>query len=229
MCGRFSLFVPQPDVERRFEASATEPLGERYNIAPGDDVAVIRADAPNVIDQYEWGLLPHWVDDPSDWPSPINARAESVEEKPSFRDAAANRRCLVLADGFYEWSGTRGSKQPYRITVDDREPFAFAGLWDQWSAGSDQRRTVTIITTDANATVAPIHDRMPVILEPGEETRWLEAADPADRATLLDPYPDDDGLQSYPVSRAVNDPTNDDPSVIEPADSGEQSGLGDFT
>lgn len=227
MCGRFSLFVPQADVERRFEASATEPLGERYNIAPRSDVAVVRNETPDVIDQHRWGLLPGWVDDPDDWPHPINARAETVEEKPSFREAAAERRCLVLADGYYEWQGSRGAKQPYRITRGG-EPFAFAGLWARWTANGEERCTVTIVTTAANDTVADIHDRMPVILEPDEDGRWLAADDPETRAGLLDPYPDDDGLEAYPVSTAVNDPSNDRPSLVEPVDVGEQSGLDEF-
>ncbi|MDZ7701684.1 MAG: SOS response-associated peptidase [Halobacteriales archaeon] len=227
MCGRFSLFVPQPDVERRFEASATRPLGERYNIAPRTDVPVVRADEPDVIDQIRWGLRPGWVDDPGEWPHPINARAETVEEKPSFREAAAERRCLVLADGYYEWTGTRGSKQPYRIAMGG-EPFAFAGLWDAWRSNGDALRTVAIVTTAANETVGEVHDRMPVVLEPDEEAAWLAADDPDERAALLDPYPDDGGLEVYPVSRAVNDPANDRPSLVEPIDIGEQAGLEEF-
>lgn len=228
MCGRFSLFVAQSTVEARFDAAASQPLDERYNIAPGDDVAVIRGDEPDVIDQYEWGLLPRWVDDPDDWPYPINARAETIEEKPSFREAANQRRCLVIADGYYEWAGSRGTKQPYRITRGDDEPFAFAGLWDRWTSTDEERRTVTIVTTDANATVTPIHDRMPAILRRDDEPRWLDAGDPAERENLLDPYPDDDGLETFPVSRAVNDPANDTPAVVEPVDVGEQAGLGEF-
>lgn len=228
MCGRFSLFVPAPDLEQRFDAAVVEPLEPRYNIAPGDEVAVIRDDEPDAIDRHEWGLLPGWVDDPDDWSFPSNARAETVEEKPSFRHAVAERRCLVLADGFYEWSGTPGSKQPYRVGLDGNEPFAFAGLWERWGADGDERRTVTILTTDANAIVAPVHDRMPVILQPDEERRWLEADQPATRADLLDPYPDDVGLEVYPVSRAVNDPANDHPAVVEPVDVGEQAGLDEF-
>lgn len=237
MCGRFSLFVPPSVLEERFDAEAAEPLVPRYNVAPGDDVAAIRNADQGSIDALEWGLLPSWVDDPEDFPKPINARAETLGEKPSFRDAFAERRCLVLADGFYEWKGARGAKQPYRIARVDDEPFAFAGLWETWGANGegtrgggtddDTLRTVTIVTTDANETVGAIHDRMPVILEPEEERRWLSASDPADLHAVLDPYPDD-GLEAYPVSKAVNDPANDSPDVIEPVDVGEQSGLGDF-
>ncbi len=130
----------------------------------------------------------------------------------------------MLADGYYEWTGDRGTKQPYRIAKGD-EPFAMAGLWERWGDGL---RTVTIVTTDANEGVADIHDRMPAILEPDEEAAWLEADDPDERAGLLDPYPDDDGLEAYPVSTAVNDPSNDRPSLVEPIDIGEQSGLDEF-
>ena len=234
MCGRFSLFVPPSVLEERFDAAASRPIVPRYNVAPRDDVAAIRNDDPGTIDALGWGLVPSWVDDPDDYPRPINARAETVAEKPSFRDAFAERRCLVLADGFYEWKGDRGAKQPYRITRPDDEPFAFAGLWETWGAnGGDSKgdggplRTVTIVTTDANDTVGAIHDRMPVILEPDEERRWLADADPEELHSMLDPYPDG-GLETYPVSKAVNDPVNDSPDVVEPVDIGEQSGLGDF-
>ena len=254
MCGRFSLFVPPSVLEERFDAEAARPLVPRYNVAPRDDLAAIRNDEPGTIDALEWGLLPSWVDDPDDFPRPINARAETVAEKPSFRDAFAERRCLVLADGFYEWKGERGAKQPYRIARPDDEPFAFAGLWERWGSGggvgngggaggggearggdgsgsgngdTGSTRTATIVTTEANGTVAGVHDRMPAILEPDEERRWLSADDPEELRTLLDPYPDD-GLVAYPVSKAVNDPANDSPDVIEPVDVGEQSGLGDF-
>lgn len=237
MCGRFSLFVPPSVLEERFDAEAAEPLVPRYNVAPGDDVAAIRNADPGSIDSLEWGLLPSWVDDPDDFHRPINARAETLGEKPSFRDAFDERRCLVPADGFYEWKGGRGAKQPYRIARRDGEPFAFAGLWETWGANGDgtggggtdgsSRRTVTIVTTDANETVGAIHDRMPVILEPAEKQRWLSASDPDDLRSLLDPYPDD-GLEAYPVSKAVNDSANDSPDVVEAVDVGEQSGLGDF-
>lgn len=239
MCGRFSLFVPPSVLEERFDATASGPIVPRYNVAPRDDVAAIRNDDAETIDALGWGLVPSWVDDPDDYPRPINARAETVAEKPSFRDAFAERRCLVLADGFYEWKGDRGAKQPYRIARPDDEPFAFAGLWEAWGANGgdsvgggidgdgESLRTVTIVTTDANDTVGAIHDRMPVILEPDEERRWLADADPEELHSMLDPYPDD-GLEAYPVSKAVNDPANDSPDVVEPVDVDEQSGLGDF-
>jgi len=227
MCGRFSLFVPPAVLEERFDAEVAGTLLPRYNVAPGDDVSAIRNDDSRTIDSLTWGLLPGWVDDPDDFPRPINARAETVAEKPSFRDAFADRRCLVLADGFYEWQGHRGSKQPYRIARADGEPFAFAGLWETWGSNGGTLRTTTIVTTASNETVGAVHDRMPVILEPDEERRWLAGDDADELRSMLDPYPDDD-LDVHPVSTAVNDPSNDSPDLVEPVDVGEQSGLGEF-
>jgi putative SOS response-associated peptidase YedK len=222
-----SLFEPPPEIERRFSAEFTEDWTPRYNIAPGQDLAVIRNESLEAIDQLQWGLVPHWVDDPDDGPSPINARADSVAEKPYFRSAFDSKRCLVLADGFYEWQGQRGPKQPYRIERVDDEPFAFAGLWESWSSNGDQLDTVTIITTGPNAVMEPIHDRMPVMLEPEDEDRWLQADDPDELQALLDPYPDE-LLDAYSISKRLNDPGNDSPDVIDPVDVGEQSGLGEF-
>ncbi len=174
----------------------------------------------------EWGLLPHWAEDPDDVPRPINARSETSVEKPMFRDAFEKRRCLLLADGFYEWKGRRGSKQPYRIERPDREPYAYAGLWDTWQQKGEAVGTCTILTTEANDVVADIHDRMPVILEPGEEKNWLNGAGVDELQTLCKPYPGD--LRAYPVSKRVNNPQNDSADLLEEIDIGEQSGLSDF-
>ena len=227
MCGRTSLFVPQSVLEERFDATAVEPIAPRYNVAPGDDLAAIQNDAADEIDRLEWGLIPSWVDDPDDSPRPINARAETVAEKPMFREAFEKRRCLVLADGFYEWTGRRGSKQPYRIERRDDQPFAFAGLWETWDGPEGVRETATIVTTEANETVADVHDRMPVILDQTDEQTWLTATDEARLQSVLDPYPAAD-LRAYPVSKRVNDPANDSPDVIEERDVGEQVGFDEF-
>ena len=227
MCGRTSLFVPQSVVEERFDATATEPITPRYNTAPGDELATVRNDATDEINLLGWGLVPSWVDDPADSPRPINARAETIIEKPMFREAFEERRCLVLADGFYEWTGRRGSKQPYRVTRRGDQPFAFAGLWETWGGGDDYRETVTIITTDANEVVADVHDRMPVMLDRPEERTWLSATDEAELLSVLDPYPADE-LRMYPVSKRVNDPSNDSPDVIEAVDIGEQADFDEF-
>lgn len=228
MCGRTSLFVPESVLEERFDATAAEPITPRYNIAPGDDLATITNNAPGEIGQFEWGLLPAWVDAPADSPKPINARAETVPEKPMFRDAFEKRRCLVLADGFYEWNGQRGSKQPYRITRNDGQPFAFAGLWEQREAqNGGTRETVTIITTDANEVIDDVHDRMPVMLEKSDEETWLNATEETVLHDVLDPYPSEE-LRVYPVSKKVNNPANDSPDVIEEIDIGEQAGFDEF-
>lgn len=221
MCGRFSLFVPPDALAERFSAEPVRPIEARYNIAPGDEIATITNVRPDEIDVFRWGLVPSWADD--EWTPQINARAETIDEKPAFRDAFADRRCLVLADGFYEWQSGRGSNQPYRIERADGAPFAFAGLWEDGGGSS----TVAIVTTEANGVVAPVHDRMPVMLAPGEEQRWLTAEDGSEQLALLDSFPAAE-TEAYPVSTAVNDPGNDSPAVIEPVEVDEQSGLDEF-
>jgi putative SOS response-associated peptidase YedK len=224
MCGRTSLFADPELVRERFDAEPVRPLEPRYNVAPGDEHAAILNAAPDEIRFPRWGLVPEW----GDGSGHINARAETVADKPSFREAFADRRCLVLADGFYDWKPTPTGKQPYRIERADGEPFAFAGLWEPGradrSSGAEDP-TFTVVTTEPNAVVEPIHHRMPVLLSPEEEERWLRAGD----ADLLDPFPADE-LRTYPVSDAVNDPANDSPDVIEevPAEEDVQTGLGDF-
>lgn len=218
MCGRTSLFVPQSVLEDRFDAEFVYEYIPRYNIAPSDDLTVIKNRSPDKIDLLEWGLIPSWVDDPEEVPTPINARAETVSEKPMFREAYKQRRCLVLADGFYEWKGERGQKQPYRVTKKDDAPFAMAGLWETWEGNGEEqdRETTTIITTEPNDVVSEIHDRMPVILAPDEEDLWLnQAGNGLDG--LLDPFPSE-LMQAYPVSKAVNNPSNESPEVIEKID-----------
>lgn len=228
MCGRTSVFQPQPEIERRFSATFREEWNPQYNIAPQERLPTVQNDEPETIDQVEWGLIPSWVDYPDDFPLLINARAETVAEKPAFRSAFEKRRCLVIADGFYEWKGERGSKQPYRVEHIDKELFAYAGLWETWNDNGDSRETLTIITTEANEVVKPIHDRMPVMLEPDEEDRWLEADDSDELKALLDPFPDD-LTNAYPITKKVNDASYERPDVIEPVDIGEQSGLGEFS
>ncbi|MFB6296348.1 MAG: SOS response-associated peptidase [Halobacteriales archaeon] len=224
MCGRLSLTVPPEALEDRFSASPPPALEPCYNVAPGEDLAAIRNDDRGRIDLLEWGLVPSWADDPGS--GHINARAETVAEKPSFRDAYENRRCLVLADGYYDWADERGrGSQPYRFTRTDGEPFAMAGIWERRESPEEVRRTVAILTTEPNAVVEPIHHRMPVILDRNEEGQWLDG-EPTEG--LLDPYPEVD-LRAYPVSDAVNDPSNDSPAVIEEVDPPEQTGLEEFT
>ncbi|AWB28491.1 SOS response-associated peptidase [Halococcoides cellulosivorans] len=226
MCGRNSLFVDQADLEATFDATLVADGGykPRYNIAPGDDLEVITTEAPDEIDRFHWGLVPPWADDPSD--GIINARSETVDEKRVFQDAWASRPCLVLSSGFYEWQAANGGpKQPYRIYREDAPAFAMAGIYDEWTGDGETLSCVTILTTEPNDLMKPIHDRMPVVLPQGSTERWLSAG-PDERLDLCQPYPEDD-LDAYPISRRVNDPSNDSPQVIEPEDH-EQSGLGDF-
>jgi putative SOS response-associated peptidase YedK len=224
MCGRLSLAVPPEVVAERFGARPPPALTVRYNVAPGQPLAAIRNDARDRIDPLTWGLIPSWAEDPGSGHS--NARAETIDEKPSFRDAYANRRCLVLADGYYDWADERGQgSQPYRFVRPDRDPFAMAGIWERRETRDEIRETVAIVTTEPNGVVEPIHHRMPVILNGSEEeARWLDGDD---AGALLDPYPEEN-LEAYPVSDAVNDPANDSPAVIEEAEPPEQTGLEEF-
>jgi putative SOS response-associated peptidase YedK len=226
MCGRTSLFAARGVLEETFDARVVADGGyrPRHNIAPGDPLEVITNDAPGEIDRFHWGLLPSWAGEPDE--GLINARSETAAEKRSFADAWAARPCLVLSSGFYEWRETDGGpKRPYRIYREDAPAFAMAGLWEVWEGRDRSVPSVTILTTDPNELVEPIHDRMPVVLPAGEEASWL-TGDPEERADLCRPYPGSD-LDAYEVSTRVNDPTNDDPRVIEPLGH-EQSGLGDF-
>ncbi|OTF01850.1 SOS response-associated peptidase [Halorubrum sp. SD683] len=230
MCGRTSLAVDVGRISNRFGAVPGDgvDIPQRYNIAPGDDLVAIQNDAPEETDLLEWRFIPEWADDPSDVPTPINARSETVAEKQMFEEAFQQRRCLILADGFYEWAGQRGSKQPYRIERVDRAPYAYAGLWETWKPPEgDPRVTCTILTTEANDVVGEIHDRMPVMLEPDQEATWLTGAGVGELQAVCDPYPDED-LRAYPVSKRVNNPANDSPALLEEVDIGEQSGLDDF-
>jgi putative SOS response-associated peptidase YedK len=228
MCGRTSLFAPAAELERRFDVAVPDEYRPRYNIAPTDNVEVITGDESDQIQQFYWGLHPHWAD--ADEEGFINARSETAAEKPAFEDAWKSRPCLVLSSGFYEWKDVeRGPKQPYRVHREDDVAFAMAGLWQRWEPddgnGADPLDTVTILTTEPNDLIEPLHHRMAVVLSRDEEETWLTAG-PEERAELCRPYPDDD-LEAYPISTAVNDPSNDSPGIIEP-DETEQSGLGEF-
>lgn len=226
MCGRNSLFVAAEDLEARFDAEIVADGGytPRYNVAPGSHLEVVTNDAAGEIDQYHWGLIPSWADDPVK--GIINARSETAGEKPTFRSAWESRPCLVLSSGFYEWRDRNGApKRPYRIYREDDPAFAMAGLWEVWEGDGDAIPCVTILTTEPDELVAPIHDRMPVVLPKDAESRWLSAA-PDEREGMCRPYTESD-LAAYEISTRVNDPGNDDPSVIEPL-GGEQSELGEF-
>ena len=221
MCGRFTLFEPDKILAREFGISDFPPRSPRYNIAPSQPVAAVRA-APagtgRELALLRWGLIPSWSKDPAIGNRLINARAETAREKPSFRNAFRRHRCLIPANGFYEWQRRERGKQPYFVRMRDGRLFAFAGLWDRWeNPGKDVIETCTILTTTANAILAPIHDRMPVILPAGEYDRWLDPSlkDPGSLAPLLVPFPPEEML-AFPVSPRVNAPSTDDEGCIAP-------------
>ena len=223
MCGRYTLAASVAQLQRRFGVSFPDDAAPRYNAAPGQELAVVTDDGP--ARSMEWGLTPSWADESFDL---INARAETVTEKRSFADAFERRRCLVPADGFYEWADS-GAK-PHRVAFEDDRVFAMAGLWERWQppttqtglgaftddgeADTDPIETFTVVTTEPNDVVADLHHRMAVILPPDREDEWL-TADPTDARELLRPHPADE-MHSYPVADAVGNPANDDPSLLDP-------------
>jgi len=189
-----------------------------YNIAPTQEVAaVVEEDEKRKLERFHWGLIPSWAKDPAIGNKMINARAETVSEKPSFRKAFKVRRCLILADGFYEWQKMDNGKQPYYIKMQDDSPFAFAGLWEIWGKNREEIRSCTIITTDANDLMDELHYRMPVILQPEDYGMWLDPDfdEKEPLTSLLKPYPAA-AMEAYPVSRGVNKPSNNEPGVVEP-------------
>lgn len=213
MCGRFSLTANEAELNLRFELEGGEsPYVPRYNGAPTQMLAVITGENPHRLSYHRWGLIPPWAKDISIGTKMINARAETITGKASFRAPLFSRRCLVPADGFYEWQQDEG-KQPYRIFVKNNPIFAMAGLWERWkSPEGNTIETFNIITTEANSFMKPIHHRMPVILKPEDEKKWLESKESAEILSLLKPY-DADAMDAYPVSKLVNSPKNDLPEV----------------
>src|SRR5258706_12216418 len=181
MCGRFTLTINPDELQQQFGLSEAPPaqLVPRYNIAPTQPVAVIANNSERVLELFQWGLIPSWAKDPKIGSKLINARAETLAEKPSFRTALKRRRCLVVADGFYEWKKQSGGKSPMYIQLKDGQPFGFAGLWEAWQSPEDGLiKTCTIITTTPNALLADIHDRMPVILPREAYDQWLAPEEP---------------------------------------------------
>lgn len=215
MCGRFSLTVNEAELNEFFETSGGDaPYIARYNCAPTQMLAVITNENPRKLSYFKWGLIPGWAKDPSIGNRMINARAESINEKPSFRSVLGTKRCLIPADAFYEWK-QNGDKVPYRIFLKNSRLFALAGLWDYWRAPDGSIvHSFTIITTGANTFMQNIHDRMPVILRHGEEKLWLGQQSADDLLKLLKPYPSDE-MDAYPVSKLINSPKNDSPEVLE--------------
>jgi len=223
MCGRFTLRAPASAVAEQFALFDVAPFQPRFNVAPTQPVAVVRRMAveepQRELAWLRWGLIPGWAADPAIGARMINARAETAAQRPAFRAALGRRRCLVVADGFYEWQKAGPRKQPYFLRLRDDRPFGFAGLWESWE-GPEQAaiESCTILTTEANELVRPIHDRMPVIVAPADYERWLDPGVQGAEAVrpLLRPYPSE-AMMAYPVGPRVNSPARDDPACIQPA------------
>jgi putative SOS response-associated peptidase YedK len=218
MCGRFTQAADGEIIFKVFALPEPPAMPPRYNIAPTQDVAAVRAvDGGRRLAMLHWGLIPSWAKERAMGARMINARAETLAEKPAFRSAFRARRCLIVADGFYEWQKVGGRKQPYFIRFRDGRPFGFAGLWERWHReGEEAVESCTIVTTEANELLAPIHDRMPVIVEPEQFALWLDpsVSDINRVAGLLRPF-SAGAMEAYPVSFLVNNPANDAPACRE--------------
>ena len=214
MCGRYSFAVEDELIKERFGVSVRSAVYKaRYNCAPSQNLAVITNTEPGILNFFRWGLVPFWAKDAKTGNKLINARSESILEKPSFRNAFRKRRCLVPADGFYEWR--QPDKTPFRILLKDREPFSMAGIWEEWNDPEGGiLRTFSILTTGPNELMEKIHNRMPVILQPGDEGKWLNETSEIELNGLLKPFPPE-GMMAYPVSRLVNSPSNDNPALLD--------------
>jgi putative SOS response-associated peptidase YedK len=226
MCGRFTLSTPPQTLQEIFDLQETPDIPPRYNIAPSEAIATIRRPQPQAqreLVMLRWGLVPPWAKDPDVGSRMINARSETAATNNAFRSAFRRRRCLIPADGFYEWQKLERRKQPYWIRMRDGLPFAFAGLWEHWEGQPGQiLETCTILTTAPSDVVRPIHDRMPVILEPDVWDLWLDPSvqEPDMLQPLLHAYPAEQML-AVPVSNLVNNPANDHPECIAPLASDE--------
>lgn len=218
MCGRFTLRTPARDVARAFGVAPEPDWPPRYNVAPTQSVPAVRQlpGEPRQLVFLQWGLIPSWADDPSIGNRLINARAETLASKAAFRGALRQRRCLIPCDGFYEWQKQGRLKQPYYLTVAGGGLFALAGLWEHWEHGELAIESFTIVTTEANSLLAPLHDRMPVILPPAAYDLWLDPSeqDVQRLQPLLSPYPAE-AMSCRAVSPLVNSPRNDNPACLE--------------
>ena len=220
MCGRFAFFSPREAVIAAFGADLNFQSDPRYNIAPSQEVTLLRLDENGDlrVDKYRWGLVPFWAQDPAIGNRMINARAETVTEKPSYRQSFSRRRCLVLASGFYEWRKDADGKTPFFISRADNQPFGMAGLWDEWAKGDGELlRTCTVITTPANEFMQTMHHRMPVLMDGSSAPSWLnvEALNGELLPMLLGPQTVE--LQAWPVGKSVNNPLNDNADLIQRA------------
>ncbi len=225
MCGRFVQYSPVETVQQIFNIGTVSfEVVPNYNVAPTQKIlTVIKHDNENKLEKFHWGLVPFWAKDVTIGSRMINARAETVSQKPSFRNAFRKRRCLIHADGFYEWKGEKGNKQPYYVSIPSGEPFAFSGLWETWTYKESDEESVykscTIITTAASGAIREIHHRMPVILNPDLYKKWLNAEmqDPKELEIVLQDGITHD-IKYYPVSTLVNSVKNNDPNCIKPID-----------
>ena len=219
MCGRFTLAATPDELQQAFPwltlPEADDALPPRYNIAPSQPIPVVANTGDNKLDYFVWGLIPFWAKDPKIGNRLINARGETLAEKPSFKAAYKYRRGLVLADGFYEWE--QKSRTPHYVQMKSGEPFALAGIWERWqSPDGSEILSSAIITTDANGIIAPIHNRMPVIVSPDDYERWLTPGQPQNGHLddVLIPFPNEEKMEMYPVSTVVNNPRNDHAGCI---------------
>ena len=209
MCGRYTLYSKPKDLAEHFQIATPQRCMSSYNVAPSNEIPVIRLTAnKREFVHCHWGLIPHWAKDTKI--KPINAKAETLSEKPFFRTAYKKNRCLIPVNGFYEWQGTSKPKQPYYFKLRESDVFAFAGLWDAWELNGKTILSCTIITTEANFIMNPVHHRMPVILNHNDYNEWLTEGN----KNLLTPYAGK--MKSYPVSTAINNPNNNNSSLIHP-------------
>ena len=216
MCGRYAITMPIDSMRELFGFEARPNLAERYNVAPTQEIPAVRigySGQGRELAAFSWGLVPSWAKDPAAANRMINARGETIAEKSSFRSAFKRRRCLIPANGFYEWKGgVKGPKHPYFIQLEDGVPFAFAGIWERWEGGDgDHWETCAIVTTDANDALRPIHHRMPVILSPENHETWL-TAEPKEAAAFMTPYSGE--VEAWPVDTLVNKVQNDGPELV---------------
>ncbi|MHC4294651.1 MAG: SOS response-associated peptidase [Planctomycetota bacterium] len=228
MCGRFALKTPTASLREVMHFDNTPRCDRRYNIAPSQQILIVRNDqGRRIAEMMHWGLIPSWAKDPEIGNRMINARAESLAEKPAFRDSFRRRRCLIPADGFYEWQARKDArKQPYFIRTINGEVMALAGIWDSWrSPAGEEIRSCAIVTVDAVSVVADIHKRMPAIIHPSSYDLWLDPAAAPDQLQELLRPPENIDLQSYPVDRKVNAPETDSPDCIAPIESQQPPGL----
>ena len=219
MCGRYAFFSPAEAVKRTFALDLLPELKPRYNIAPTQSVPALRVveEGRRSLTMLHWGLVPHWAKERAIGNRMINARSETLAEKPSYREAFRRRRCLVLADGWYEWQSAPGGKQPWFVRLRDPRPIAFAGLWEKWKdAAGELLESCTIVTCDASESIRKIHDRMPVVLPEESWDRWMDPAysDTEALSKILVPF-DQKALRAWQVSRLVNAPKNEGPKLIE--------------